>query len=368
MASVRKRGKAWQATIRGPDGKERTKTYAKKVDAERWANTQEADKARGTWIDPTAGRVTFGQFALSWAEGQVWRPTTAEGVRRRLEHHVLPYLGDVPLANLRASHLRAWVKGRSDVLAPSTVCVCVQTVRSVLRAAVADRLIASSPANGLRLPRADREKVVPLTHEQVVAIRGAMPARYRAAVTLAAGAGLRQGELFGLTVDRVDWLRRTLKVDRQMVTVTGHGASLSPVKTPASVRAIPVPDVVLRALSEHLATRPAGDDGLILTTEDARPVTRNNAGHLWRRATRKVDGLPEDADGWHALRHFYASVLIRAGESVKVVQERLGHASAAVTLDTYTHLWPSDADRTRSAVEAVLGEAPADIPRTSAQG
>ena len=58
----------------------------------------------------------------------------------------------------------------------------------------------------------------------------------------------------------------------------------------------------------------------------------------------------------HALRHYYASLLIRHGESVKVVQARLGHASASETLDTYSHLWPDSEDSTRAAVDAVLGE------------
>ena len=353
MATVRRRGASWQATVRGPDGRERTKTYERKVDAQRWASVMEADKARGQWIDPIAGRVSFGQFASAWAAGQVWRPTTAEGVRRRLEHHVLPYLGDVPLATLRPGQLQAWVKGRSEELAPSTVQVLVQTVRSVLLAAVNDRLIASSPANGLRLPKAEHTEVVPLSVEQVTAVREAMQERFQAAVTVAAGAGLRQGELFGLSVDRVDFLRRTITVDRQLVTVTGEGPHLASPKTESSRRTIPVPDVVLSAMSAHLSKFPTGPDGLIFTTERGQPVTRNRSGHLWRAAAKRAK-LPEDTS-WHDLRHFYASVLIRAGESVKVVQKRLGHASAAVTLDTYTHLWPSDEDRTRGAIESVLG-------------
>ena len=305
MGTVRRRGKKWQATVRGPDGRERTKTYARKADAERWASIMEADKARGQWIDPNAGRLTFGQYALSWAAGQVWRPTTVEGVNRRLEQHVLPYLGEVPLAALRPGQLQAWPKGRSEVLAPSTVGLCLQTVRSVLRAAVADRLIAASPVTGLRLPKPGRPKVVPLTLDQVTAVREAMPERFQAAVTVAAGAGLRQGELFGLTADRVSFLGREVVVDRQLVTVTGRGTSLAPPKTPQSHRTIPVPDVVLSALSVHLARFPAGPDGLIFTAGNGRPVTRNNAGHLWRRAAPRAQ-LPEDADGWHDLRHFYA--------------------------------------------------------------
>jgi integrase len=110
---------------------------------------------------------------------------------------------------------------------------------------------------------------------------------------------------------------------------------------------------VLQALSAHLAEFPAGPDGLDFTNEKGHPVSRNRAGHLWRKAAAKAE-LPEDANGWHALRHFYASALIRAGLSVKEVQKRLGHESAKTTLDAYPHLWPSDEDRTRSAVEAAL--------------
>lgn len=70
-------------------------------------------------------------------------------------------------------------------------------------------------------------------------------------------------------------------------------------------------------------------------------------------------------DGFHALRHYYASLLIRRGESVKTVQARLGHASAVETLDTYSHLWPDSDDRTRDAIDSVLGST-ADPLRTEA--
>ena len=68
----------------------------------------------------------------------------------------------------------------------------------------------------------------------------------------------------------------------------------------------------------------------------------------------KSAGVPEGT-GFHALRHFYASLLIRHGESVKTVQARLGHASAVETLNTYSHLWPDSDDRTREAVDSVFG-------------
>ena len=178
-------------------------------------------------------------------------------------------------------------------------------------------------------------------------------------MTLAAGTGLRQGEVFGLTVDRVDFLRRQLTVDRQLVTMPDRAPYLAPPKTQASVRVVPLPQVVVDALAAHLAAWPA--DGFIFTSELGTPIRRTAfSDRVWRRAVKRA-GLSGVTP--HSLRHFYASLLIRHGESVKTVQARLGHASAAETLDTYSHLWPDSDDRTRAAVDSVLGRV-ADSVRT----
>ena len=126
-----------------------------------------------------------------------------------------------------------------------------------------------------------------------------------------------------------------------------------PPKTEASARTIPLPNVVVEALAAHVAGAEPG--GLVFTLDGA-PITRQAFGHLWRPVARQV-GFPTGT-GLHALRHYYASLLIRYGESVKTVQARLGHASAAETLDTYSHLWPDSDDRTRQAIDDVLGGRP----------
>jgi integrase len=97
---------------------------------------------------------------------------------------------------------------------------------------------------------------------------------------------------------------------------------------------------------------PRGPHGVILSHEDGRPVTRNRVAEIVR-ATVKQAGA--EGSRLHDLRHFYASALIRKGLSVKVVQARLGHASAVETLDVYGHLWPDDEDRTRDALDELLG-------------
>jgi integrase len=217
---------------------------------------------------------------------------------------------------------------------------------------VRDRRIALTPCDGIRLPRNVRPPVTPMSTEEVHALAATIPERYRAMVVLAAGTGLRQGEIFGLTIDRVDFLRRTLTVDRQLVGVRGHAPTFGPPKTAASMRTVPLPDIVLEALAEHVRHFPPGPYGVVFTGSDGQLLRRSAFGNLWRRVNTEagVEGRT-----FHSLRHYYASLLIRHGESVKAVQARLGHASAAETLDTYSHLWPDSDDKTREAVDAYLG-------------
>jgi integrase len=113
-----------------------------------------------------------------------------------------------------------------------------------------------------------------------------------------------------------------------------------------------MPDVVGSALAAHLARYRPGQYGLVFTNSVNNPLRRNTAGEMWHRA-RQQASLPEWAT-FHDLRHFYASLLIAKGCSVKAVQRRLGHQSAMETLDTYGHLWPDSDDETRNAVDLVL--------------
>ncbi len=112
--------------------------------------------------------------------------------------------------------------------------------------------------------------------------------------------------------------------------------------------------------------RSSARDALLFTTSYGNGIRATGfREEMWHPAVAQVR-LPAGT-GFHALRHFYASLLIRRGESVKVVQERLGHKSAQETLDTYSHLWPDSEDRTRAAVDASLGRsvtsaAPASAP------
>jgi integrase len=117
-------------------------------------------------------------------------------------------------------------------------------------------------------------------------------------------------------------------------------------------------------LAAHLARCSAHSDlGLVFTNERGDPLQQQPFASVWATASAKVQSVPTWATP-HDLRHYYASLLIRSGASVKVVQSRLGHASATTTLDTYGHLFPDEEDRTRAAVDAEFQNL-ADSSRTS---
>jgi integrase len=351
-------GKRWRARYVDPEGREHAQGFARKTDASRWLDEVTASVVTGQYVDPKAGQMTFRDYAERWRKIQAQRPSSRAHVETMLRRHAYPTLGDRHLSSIMPSDIQAWVAGLE--LAPATVGVIHGIVSTVMKSAIRDRRIASNPCEGTKLPKVHRPQIVPLTTEQVSAVRDALPAELRALVTLSAGTGMRQGECFGLTVDRVRFLERSVTVDRQLVTLQGKAPAFGPPKTRASNRTIPLPQVVVDALAAHLAAFPAEADGLVFTLA-GKSITRQAFGHKWRAAV-KTAGLPTGT-GFHALRHYYASLLIRHGESVKTVQSRLGHASAVETLDTYSHLWPDSDDRTREAIDSVLGST-ADELRT----
>ena len=339
-----------------PGGPQHAKHFDRKVDAERFLDRVRGDLVRGIHVDPSASRIRFGAYAESWRASQIHRPTTGALVESHLRHHVLPFFEDRPLGTIRPSDIQAWARGRSAVLAPATLKVVYRYMAAIFGAAVRDRLIAASPCDQIKLPAVVRRPIEPLETAALVRLISAMPTRYRALVVVAAASGLRQGEAFGLEVRHVDFEAASVRVEQQLVTL-GAQTSIAPPKTAASVRTVPLSDVALDELRHHFkltGLRDRDRTRLVFTNEHDGPIRRNRFNEVWRRAATQAR-LPTGT-GFHALRHYYASLLIRHGESVTVVQARLGHASAAETLDTYSHLWPDAADRTRQAVDAVLGK------------
>jgi integrase len=357
MPSIDRRGKGWRARWRSPDGKSRSKEFDRKIDAQRFLASIEHSKQTGGYVDPSAGRVLFRDYAEEWRQSQPHRHATGIAVEHQLRLHVYPTIGARPMAAIRRSEIQALVHRLSGTLSPSTLVVVYGRVVAVFRAAVKDRVITSSPCMDIRLPstRGGSPVTQVLTPGQVSMLAESVPAQYRGLILAGAGLGLRPGELFGLTVDRVEFLRRTVRVDQQLVRVRGQGVTFGPLKTPSSYRTVPLPESVAQAIAVHLDRYgPHPDLGLVFTNEWGRPIQQFPFSMAFANALLRA-ALPD----WptpHDLRHFYASTLIRSGASVKAIQVRLGHSSAKTTLDVYGHLFPDEEDRTRRAIEEAFAD------------
>lgn len=362
MASVEKRpnGK-WRARYRDEGSREHARHFARKVDAQKWLNEITASIVTGTYASPRAGRITLRAFYEAWAARQVW----ATGTRRAMDLGVLatPF-ADMPLGRLKRSHVEAHVKAMTAKLAPGTVHTRYNNLNGVLRAAVADKVIGTNPAEGIRLPRR-RKAAAAMEIPTPAEVGKLLGTDFAPFVAVCAFAGLRLGEAAALKVSDIDFLRRTIAVQRQVQRAGGGEVVISPPKY-GSERTVYVPAGLTEILAADIAATGATD--WVFTGEGDQPPHQNTVGYRWREAKKAAK-----VSGWtlHHLRHFFASGLIAAGCDVVTVQRALGHASASTTLTTYSHLWPTAEDRTRAASAAMLAEAigdSADSVRTGGDG
>jgi integrase len=380
VASITKRPNgSWRARYRDDEGHEHARHFKYRDRATRGAKgRQPGDSAQewldsvttavntGMYVDPAAGRVTLATFYEDWAARQVWAPNTARAMRVALSCCTFR---DVELAKVRRSHVETWVKTMSvgtdeqRPLAASTVRTRVANVSGMLRAAVRDRHLPANPAEGVTLPRlrrADQRMTIP-EPEAVGAILRASEDWYAPFVALCAFAGLRNGEASAVRLSDVDFMRRQLHVRRQVQRIDGDLVLSAP--KAGSERTVHLPDALLEILSRHVSDVGVyGTEEWLFAGDAGMPPSPDSMRYHWGRLPG-TEGIKI-----HDLRHFFASGLIAAGCSVATVQGALGHASPSITLNTYTHLWPTAEDETRAAAAGIIAAAlaaPADSSRTA---
>ena len=361
MASIDKRPNGqwrarWREFLGGP---QRTRSFGRKLDAEQFLIDVQHRLLTGTYTPPSAGLVTVEAYAAEWLHRRVWSPATTDRIERELRLHILPVLGRRPLASIRRSHIEEWVKALP--LAPSSANAVYRTLRAMLGSAVDDGRIPRNPATGARVPSGDLPPFVPLTPREVQPVAHAVVEHVRAAVVLTAGTGLRQGEVFGLVADRVNFLRRELRVDQQLWSPSQGAPVLRPPKSRRSCRTI-----VLSGPGTRGAQRPHGD---VRARGGRAPVPRRASPD---RPSASMDAHPPSGEhcgpqerAWHDLRHHHASDLLSKGVNPAKVVERLGH-DLKTLLEAYAHVMPKDDDRVRSIVDESLGGSAEDWLRTDA--
>lgn len=368
--------KRYVARYVGLDGKEYTKTFDKLGQpdvpntAKFWLSQREEEVRKGSWVDPEAGRVTLAQYAEGW-DLQARKDGTK--ISRKVLLEDLGPLAHRKLSTICNADVRAWarelVEGRSWVtdrepaLAPSTARLRVRILHALFTQAVDDKIIRDNPCKKVAqtLPDLDDQAIEPsmlLSTEQVWALHDAASVTVKPMILVAAATGMRLSELTGLRVRNVDFLRKEVHVIEQAGDKGGMTMAWTRLKTRGSRRTIPLPEIAVDAMANHLEHYPTDRDSPVFRSPRGYMWSRGTISEQWRRACKKagVRITTDDEDGytWHDLRHFYASTLIDGGASVRTVMSRLGHTSAQQTLGTYAHLWPGDDVVTRSAVDKKL--------------
>jgi integrase len=346
------RSKPWRARYWGPDGRQHSKSFARKVDAERWLKVSEAESLTSRWVDPAAGAEPFGAYAEEWiaVKRSTVGETTATNTESLLRARILPEFGPKKLKQITPAEVRSWIARMSDEgLAPSTVYTYRRVLGQILEQAVDDGLLVSNPAKRAKAPSVRPRRQMFLSADELRQLASEC-GDYAPLVWFLGWSGLRFGEAAALRVGRVDPSRRRVRVEEAATEVGGRLIFGAP-KTHVA-RTVIVPQFVIDAVEPLLEGRDT--DALVFTAPKGGPVRLNNF-------RRRVFGPASERIGKrglvpHDLRDTAASLAISSGASIKAVQRMLGHASAKMTLDVYGSLFEEDLEALADRIEERYGD------------
>lgn len=296
--------------------------------------------------------MTFAEWAERWEATTVnLRPTTRALNLGVVRNYLLPRFGRWPLAKITTADVKAMVAEESmGELSASAVRRHATVLGTILGGAVDDGRLARNPVRGVKLPPENARPMRFLEPEELATLAEAHPAFYRPLIVTAGYVGMRWGKLAGLALDHVDLLRRTIRIDRQLVDVGGV-LSFGPPKTRAGIRTVTMPRALGEILAEHFASSAVQSSGLAFPGPKGAAMRRSNFRRVWANATAEAgqDGLV-----FHELRHTAATLAIAQGAHPLAIKERLGHSSITVTMDRYGGLFPRLEEAIGEGLDAVL--------------
>jgi integrase len=354
-----RQGKGWRVRYRGPNGRERSQSFARRAEAVKFMHSNEVSKDAGLWVDPTRGKLRFEDWSARWMESRTFKPNTRAGYESLLRNHLSPTFGGVPLARIEPGDIQQWVTDLQRVLSSSRVRQSYFLLSGIMRAAVRDSYLARTPCIGIVLPKPRSAEMNCLDAEGVRDLAEAARPPYGTLIYFLAYGGARWGESAALRKGRCELLRGQVWIRESLSDVDG---TLYFVRTKTEKdRAIGLPSFLRDLLAEHL-TSVEGEDALVFTSPEGAPLRLPN----WRRSVwypaLESAGLPR-AVRVHDLRHTCASLLIAQGAHPKAIQEHLGHSSIQVTLDRYGHLFDDVRERMAEGLDATYRESLAAPPR-----
>ncbi len=375
--TITKRGKdTWRVRIAfGVDSTGKRLTYSKtihgsKKDAEKFLTAKLREKDLGTFVQSSA--IDLDQYLDEWLSGPaIPRRTrsTLNNYKDILRLYVRPVLGPRRLADIKLLDVQ---KLCMDLSSSGKSASTVRNAHSVLSAAfkqaIKEHKLAVNPCAGVELPKKKRTEMKSLTSEEARSFLAACVSdKYGCLFSLALVSGMRPEEYLGLKWTDLDFERETISVQRALIRskAKGGGWYFDKTKTEKSRRQIPMPSGIFEMLKAHrktqlehmmlLGTEYERND-LVFANEFGRPLDLKNLRDRGFHRILKAAGLSGRSIRVYDLRHTTATLMLANGENPKVVSERLGHASIAITMDTYSHVLPDiQKDATERLAKTLFG-------------
>jgi integrase len=321
------------------------------------------DKLRQLATEVAAGRpleaqkLTLGEYLDRWLRTikQSVAPSTHDRYKSTVTHQLKPFLGGVRLTRIEPVHVeQLYVTLAEKGCSPRSIQLAGITLGAALSHAVQIRLLPFNPARGIDKPRVPKAEMRVWDSSQASKfLKSAQPDRLHAMYVVAIAGGLRQGELFALRWPDVDLDGSCLTVQRSLEELRGKVRPKEPKS--GKGRRVDLPLFAVNALRDHRAAMLA--EGNIASSVFCAPCGGwLRKGNVYRRSFCPLvesAGVPKIR--FHDMRHTCATLLLLAGENVKVVSERLGHANIKITLDTYAHVLPTMQKAAADKMQRLLG-------------
>ncbi|MGW6531376.1 tyrosine-type recombinase/integrase [Streptomyces venezuelae] len=371
--------------------------------AKAWLAKAQHESTSGEFVDPRRGQMLLQTYIEDewWPRRDYDNPSTEATVKGRVWTHIVPHLGHLQLNAVKTKQLGEWLKTLKATAGASTGNEAWRYLSAIFQAAIDDERLTRNPCRKqttLRVPTRPPAKARAWAKECVLAVQAEMDERFRLCVDLGVGAGLRSGEVFGLSEADIDYEGGRILVRRQVKKVGAKLAFALP--KGEKTRTVPVPDYLLQRIEESLQRRPAQtvtlpwrdprppktereaadrapqSHALIVTAPRGGAIRRDGFDHrVWKPALAAAGIIPPPVkesqpirhrpgafrtvltyeesreNGFHALRHTFASVQLDAREPIVAVSKWLGHADPSITLRIYAHMMPEADGRGRAAMQ-----------------
>ncbi|OQB15007.1 MAG: Transposase [Firmicutes bacterium ADurb.Bin193] len=296
--------------------------------------------------------TTVREWAQMWfkttKEGKV-STSTENGYRNAINVHIIPHFKETPLREVRPIHVQALINSKEDTSASLQHSILI-TLKQMFETAIANGLITTNPADGIKNTGKPTEEKTPLTKTQIDQLLAAVKdTRAEVFVCLALYCGLRRGEILALEWKDINFENNTISVNKSLEFI-GNSSKIKLPKTKAGHRIVPLPESVkvLLLSQNHNTERVVGN-------VKGKTVTKIAFRRMWDIVVEGLQKPIELEEGQkltekekrdnmifsvtpHVLRHTYCTTLYDAGIDLKTAQKIMGHSNISVTAQIYTHL------------------------------